>query len=227
MDVPQRKRLKAVVDVAPEADTASSAPEKEEAAAEKEAPAAAAEEAMEVEEEAPAAASSAVVEEEAPLRTPVSGGASGAGSGSGDGDLAEEALAGMGAELEAAAAPAPTPRTHIVKERVKEERTFMDERGYLVCEEVWVEREVEREYVPPKPKASGAGGSSAPATLKPAMIAPKPKAVGPKQPRGLVTEDAEEPVKKAKGGGGGAKSKAAPAKVVTGAGSIMGFFGKK
>ena len=31
------------------------------------------------------------------------------------------------------------------KERVKEEKTFMDERGYLVCQEVWVEREVKRE----------------------------------------------------------------------------------
>ena len=47
-----------------------------------------------------------------------------------------------------------------------------------------------------------------------------------KEPRGLVTEDAEVAEKEKKKGGG--KAKAAPEKkVVTGAGSILGFFGKK
>ena len=46
--------------------------------------------------------------------------------------------------MEEAAPSNPTPRTIMVKERVKEEKTYMDARGYLVCEEVWVEREVEK-----------------------------------------------------------------------------------
>ena len=92
--------------------------------------------------------------------------------------------------------------------------------GYLVCEEVWVEREVERELpaaAPPKPRPAAF------AAPKPALV-PKPPAKGKsKEPRGLVTEDAEEPTKKPKG-----KTKAAPdKKVVMGAGSICSFFGKK
>ena len=32
--------------------------------------------------------------------------------------------------------PSTGVKTHIVKERVREERTYMDERGYMICEEV-------------------------------------------------------------------------------------------
>jgi len=122
----------------------------------------------------------------------------------------------------------PTPRTHMVKERVKEEKTYQDARGYLVCEEVWVEREVEREL----PDWPSAGGSSKPKpTLKAQMPSAKPKAKGP---RGMETVDAAElqeqkDAKDAKKAAkeGKAPPKASTAKVVTGAGSILGFFGKK
>ncbi|EOD40902.1 hypothetical protein EMIHUDRAFT_222305 [Emiliania huxleyi CCMP1516] len=48
------------------------------------------------------------------------------------------------AAAEEEAAPTRT-RTVTVKERVREEVTYMDERGYMVCEEKWVEREVEKQ----------------------------------------------------------------------------------
>lgn len=103
----------------------------------------------------------------------------------------------------------------MVKERVKEERTYQDARGYLVCEEVWVEKEVERPL--PMPTAP---------SIRPAPK-PAPKPIvgknGKKEPRGMVTEDAEEASGKEKKG----KAKVVEKKVVTGAGSILGFFGKK
>ena len=39
----------------------------------------------------------------------------------------------------------------LVKERVKEEVTYMDERGYMVTEEKWVEKEVMKEAPPTPP----------------------------------------------------------------------------
>ena len=86
--------------------------------------------------------------------------------------------------------------------------------------QVWVEREVER--------VMPAASSKPRVEIKPA---PKPvvmKGVGGKKaPRGMVTEDAEElDAKEGKSKGKG-KAAAAPKKVVTGAGSILGFFGKK
>ena len=125
------------------------------------------------------------------------------------------------ADDELAEAAPSAPRTYIVKERVKEERTYQDARGYLVCEEVWVEREVEREAPAVAPRSSTA------------VLAPKPAPrplVQPRkgQPRGLDSEDAEvlasKAEKKEKGKG---KAAAAPQKVMTGASSILGFFGKK
>ena len=81
-----------------------------------------------------------------------------------------------------------------------------------------MEREVERE-IKVQPKAQ----------LKQQPSAPKPQALGPggkKVPRGMETADAEEEeAKKAKKGKG--KAAGPPAKVMTGAGSILGFFGKK
>ena len=91
-----------------------------------------------------------------------------------------------------------------------------------------MEREVEREVKdePSRPKPS----------LTSSLVAPKAKESKPKltglkanrgkEAKGMEEVDAEEEdekkAKKAKG-----KGKAAPAKVVTGAGSIMGFFSKK
>ena len=119
-----------------------------------------------------------------------------------------------------------TPRTIIVKERVKEERTYTDARGYLVCEEVWVEREVEREMPAAPPKSSASQG------LVRERAPPKPQPAlgkgGAKGPRGMDSIDAEELAaqnEKKKGGKG--KAAAPPVKVKTGAGSILGFFGKK
>ena len=56
---------------------------------------------------------------------------------------------------------------HAVKERVKEEKTYMDARGYLVCEEVWVEREVEKTVTEAQAQAAAAAAlraASLPAT---------------------------------------------------------------
>ena len=103
----------------------------------------------------------------------------------------------------------------------------MDARGYLVCEEVWVEREVEKELPALAPHASKP-------MLKPMMAAPKPSKV--KGPRGMdsidaeelqAQKDAKEAKKAAKEGKGPAVAKAAGGKVQTGKSSILGFFGKK
>ena len=125
--------------------------------------------------------------------------------------------------------------------------TYKDERGYMVSEEVWVEREVER----PLPMGSmrpagavtgaGAAGSSAGAPAKPATAklqpsvkpAPKPapaRGAGKgKEARGMDSVDAEELAEGKPKGKGGAKGKApaAPSKPASGKASIMGFFGKK
>ena len=113
-----------------------------------------------------------------------------------------------------AEAAASAPRKVIVKEKVKEERTFQDERGYLVVEEVWVEKEVEKE-LPPEP------------TFAPAPPVPKPapKKKARKAENDDDSDDGDDDgkkKKKAKGGGG--KAKAAPAAPN---GSIKSFFGKK
>ena len=137
--------------------------------------------------------------------------------------LSDEAEARTGDGTSAAAGP--TPRTHIVKERVKEEKTYMDERGYLVCEEVWVEKEVEREV-----SSYSTSSASATSKLKPSVSsAPKARSgVGKaKEPRGMDSVDAaelDEAKPKAKGA---AKAQGASVKVATGKSSIMGFFGKK
>ena len=113
-----------------------------------------------------------------------------------------------------AEAAASAPRKVIVKEKVKEERTFQDERGYLVVEEVWVEKEVEKE-LPPEP------------TFAPAPPVPKPapKKKARKAENDDDSDDGDDDgKKKKKPKGGGGKAKAAPAAPN---GSIKSFFGKK
>ena len=137
-----------------------------------------------------------------------------------DMDTMADAALGGGAPASTAA-----PRTIIVKERVKEERTFQDARGYLVCEEVWVEREVEREVkeAPAKPKASFSQLAQPKAKERPKLTGLK--ANKGKEAKGMEEVDAEEEEEKKKNKGKGkGKAAPAPAKVVTGAGSIMGFF---
>jgi hypothetical protein len=149
-----------------------------------------------------------------PPTTPLSSGSAGETVGEKEPEDADEA--GSKDEAAAAAPSHVTPRTIIVKERVKEERTHMDERGYLVCEEVWVEKEVEKEVPAEAPK---------PRFIAPQMPKPVMKGKG-KVPGGLCTEDAETvEAKPTKGKAKAATS--APKKVATGAGSILGFFGKK
>ena len=139
-------------------------------------------------------------------------------AGSDTDDIAAETLDGKREAGGVEAAPSnPTPRTIMVKERVKEEKTYMDARGYLVCEEVWVEREVEKTVT----EAQAAAAASKP---KVQIRAEQPKARPKgKEPRGMVTEDAEIGANKEKKS---AKAKAAPPPI-KGAQSIMGFFGKK
>lgn len=139
-----------------------------------------------------------------------------------DMDTMADAALGGGAPASTAA-----PRTIIVKERVKEERTYQDARGYLVCEEVWVEREVEREVkeAPAKPKASFSQLAQPKAKERPKLTGLK--ANKGKEAKGMEEVDAEEEEEKKKNKGKGkGKAAPAPAKVVTGAGSIMGFFKK-
>ncbi|KAL1521019.1 hypothetical protein AB1Y20_022575 [Prymnesium parvum] len=128
------------------------------------------------------------------------------------------------ASAEPSSEEAPSkPRVRMVKERVREERTYMDERGYMVCEEVWVEKEVERE-VPPSP----------PRFIRPASASVRPASKPSKSSssKGIATftmDDAEdeEPQKKARGKAGGKEAKPKVDKKAAGMQSMMSFFGKK
>ena len=111
----------------------------------------------------------------------------------------------------------------LVKERVKEEVTYMDERGYMVTEERWVEKEVMKEAPPTPP--------SRPAVRAP--VAPKHSVAAALAEAAAADDDDDDAPAgkkgkaKAKAKGGAAKPAAKPkAKKDTAAqGSIKSFFG--
>ena len=124
----------------------------------------------------------------------------------------------------AAAAASAGPRMRLVKERVEEEVTYMDERGYMVTEERWVEKEVMKEAPPTPP--------SRPAVRAP--VAPKHSVAAALAEAAAADDDDDDAPAgkkgkaKAKAKGGAAKPAAKPkAKKDTAAqGSIKSFFGR-
>ena len=124
----------------------------------------------------------------------------------------------------AAAAASAGPRMRLIKERVKEEVTYMDERGYMVTEEKWVEKEVMKEAPPTPP--------SRPAVRAP--VAPKHSVAAALAEAAAADDDDDDAPAgkkgkaKAKAKGGAAKPAAKPkAKKDTAAqGSIKSFLGR-
>eukprot|EP00316_Scyphosphaera_apsteinii_P023247 CAMPEP_0119311670 /NCGR_PEP_ID=MMETSP1333-20130426/23324_1 /TAXON_ID=418940 /ORGANISM="Scyphosphaera apsteinii, Strain RCC1455" /LENGTH=572 /DNA_ID=CAMNT_0007316105 /DNA_START=33 /DNA_END=1751 /DNA_ORIENTATION=+ len=106
---------------------------------------------------------SSLIDDRAPAGTPASAPAR---------TLSESRTPPATVSLTADAPPTDVMRTHIVKERVREERTYMDERGYMITEAVWVEREVEKE-VPPAAPVSPSPAISSSLSKQPAAIADK------------------------------------------------------
>ena len=132
-------------------------------------------------------------------------------------DGAGASVAGERCAAEAAEAEAPLPRTHMVKESVKEEYTYMDDRGYMVTETRMVEKEVERPYVAARPRAP---------SLVPMRAAPKP--TQPKKKAAALEEVDMDQVNAEKGEAkGGAKAKKAVKEKGAGMRSIGSFFSKK